>query len=334
MIQYFCAVVLGAIVYTIGFAIIDAEFMPFAGFFFSLLVAGIFVLPLRALLKFALPQAAQRSRALITISTLMALVTFATFNILPEHLPSGRLGFFLFWFVYLSTLVAALFWPLSAIPADPPAPARTARITPMENTSGQGASAPVPIEVDRWNWGAFLLNWIWGIGNNTYVALLMFVPFVNIVMLFMLGAKGSAWAWRNQRWDSIEHFQRTQRNWARWGLAVYAGVFVLGFAVAAITLRQSVAYQLGVAELQSNTEANAVLGTPIIAGFPMGQIEVSGDTGSAELSFGAEGPHATGKVHLVASKRDGQWMLERIELDVDGQPRIQLGQKSPESGSQ
>jgi hypothetical protein len=70
----------------------------------------------------------------------------------------------------------------------------------LENTSGQGKSASIPAEIDRWNWGAFLLNWIWGIGNNTYIALLMFVPFVNMVMLFVLGFKGSAWAWRNKRW--------------------------------------------------------------------------------------------------------------------------------------
>lgn len=42
------------------------------------------------------------------------------------------------------------------------------------NTSGQGKNATVPAEIDRWNWGAFLLNWIWGIGNHTFIALLMF----------------------------------------------------------------------------------------------------------------------------------------------------------------
>jgi hypothetical protein len=42
----------------------------------------------------------------------------------------------------------------------------------MDNTSGQGERAHVPAEIDRWNWGAFLLNWIWGIGNDTYIALL------------------------------------------------------------------------------------------------------------------------------------------------------------------
>lgn len=64
----------------------------------------------------------------------------------------------------------------------------------MENTSGGGSNAMVPPEIDRWNWGAFLLTWIWGVGNNTFIALLMFVPFVNIVMWFVLGARGSAWA--------------------------------------------------------------------------------------------------------------------------------------------
>jgi hypothetical protein len=72
----------------------------------------------------------------------------------------------------------------------------------------------IPPELDRWNWGAFLLNWIWGVGNNTYIALLTFVPFVGIVMPFVLGAKGSRWAWRNGRWDNVEHFKRVQRLWA------------------------------------------------------------------------------------------------------------------------
>ena len=51
----------------------------------------------------------------------------------------------------------------------------------------------IPAEIDRWNWGAFLLNWIWGIGNNTYIALLALIPGVSFIMLFVLGAKGSAW---------------------------------------------------------------------------------------------------------------------------------------------
>jgi hypothetical protein len=39
-------------------------------------------------------------------------------------------------------------------------------------------------------------------------------------MMFVLGAKGSEWAWRNRRWESIEQFRRTQRRWGFYGLAV------------------------------------------------------------------------------------------------------------------
>jgi hypothetical protein len=48
------------------------------------------------------------------------------------------------------------------------------------NTSGQGERGFVPPEIRRWNWGAFLLNWIWGIGNDTYIALLLFIPLVTL----------------------------------------------------------------------------------------------------------------------------------------------------------
>src|SRR5215813_2581633 len=75
-------------------------------------------------------------------------------------------------------------------PASPPPPP-TWRQRPVDNTSGQGERAIVPPEIRGWNWGAFLLNWIWGICNDTYIALLMFVPLVNVVMIFVLGAKGS-----------------------------------------------------------------------------------------------------------------------------------------------
>ncbi|HLH89365.1 MAG TPA: hypothetical protein VKX28_13005 [Xanthobacteraceae bacterium] len=48
-----------------------------------------------------------------------------------------------------------------------------------DNTSGEGERAVVPPEIRRWNWGAFPLHWIWGIGNDTYIALLTLIPLVN-----------------------------------------------------------------------------------------------------------------------------------------------------------
>lgn len=42
-------------------------------------------------------------------------------------------------------------------------------------------STSVPEEVKGWNWGAFMYNIFWGIGNRTYLPLLCLIPFFNIV---------------------------------------------------------------------------------------------------------------------------------------------------------
>ncbi len=99
-------------------------------------------------------------------------------------------------------------------------------------------STEIPEEIRGWNWGAFLLTWIWGIGNQVWISFLMFVPFVNFVMWFILGAKGNEWAWKNKNWDSIEHFKRTQRTWAKWGIiiaAIYVVFLIVVIIISVIT---------------------------------------------------------------------------------------------------
>ena len=105
---------------------------------------------------------------------------------------------------------------------------------PATSESGQGSASVLPDELKGWNWGAFFLNWIWGIGNSTWIALLCLIPFVNIIMIFVLGAKGSEWAWQNKKWDSVEHFRKTQRTWKRWGVALFIIGIVLGVIYAII----------------------------------------------------------------------------------------------------
>lgn len=85
----------------------------------------------------------------------------------------------------------------------------------------------VPAEIKKWNWGAFFLSWIWGIGNHVWISFLSFVPFVGFIMIFVLGAKGSEWAWKAKDWESVEHFKRVQRKWAIWGAVIFfAGILV------------------------------------------------------------------------------------------------------------
>jgi hypothetical protein len=97
------------------------------------------------------------------------------------------------------------------------------------NGSGLGARSTLPALADRWNWGAFFLGWIWGLGNRSYLAFLVWVPPLSFFMPFVLGAKGNEWAWRNKRWDSLEHFRRVQRKWSVAGLLAAALLLGLGY---------------------------------------------------------------------------------------------------------
>ena len=90
----------------------------------------------------------------------------------------------------------------------------------MDNLSGRGDASDFPAELEGWNWGAFFLNWIWGLFNGTPIALIVFVPGAGLIMAFVLGVKGNEWAWRNQNWRSIEHFKSTQRKWAIAGIVI------------------------------------------------------------------------------------------------------------------
>ena len=106
----------------------------------------------------------------------------------------------------------------------------------MSNDSN-AADIAVPAAARRWNWGAFLMSWIWGLGNRTYIALLCLVPVVNIFMAFVLGARGGAWAWKNRRWESTEHFTRVQGLWTAFGLGLFAGYIIsLALLLAALVV--------------------------------------------------------------------------------------------------
>ena len=99
-----------------------------------------------------------------------------------------------------------------------------------ENTSGQGRSAIIPQEIRGWNWGAFFFGWLWGISNRVWISLLSAIPYIGVIILIVLGVKGNEWAWRNKRWDSIEHFRSTQRKWGIAGAVVLAIGIVLGIS--------------------------------------------------------------------------------------------------------
>ncbi|OGL87301.1 hypothetical protein A3I40_03730 [Candidatus Uhrbacteria bacterium RIFCSPLOWO2_02_FULL_48_12] len=85
----------------------------------------------------------------------------------------------------------------------------------------------MPEEIKGWNWGAAGLTWIWGVYHGVWISLLFFIPLVNIVMVIMLGIKGNEWAWRAQKWESVEKFIVSQRKWRPWGMAFVALMILL-----------------------------------------------------------------------------------------------------------
>ena len=101
-----------------------------------------------------------------------------------------------------------------------------------DNNSGGGSAIVPPPGVAGWSWGAFLWNWIWALGNKTYVGVLAIIPYVGFIVAIYLGVKGRELAWRNKRWDSFEHFDSVQKKWSWWGVVIILGVLALGILAA------------------------------------------------------------------------------------------------------
>lgn len=91
----------------------------------------------------------------------------------------------------------------------------------MKLNFGQSVKEAVPEEVKGWNWGAFSFNGIWGIANKTYIALLAFIPIINIPVMIFLGYKGNELAWKRADWNSVEQFKSVQSKWNIAGIVAF-----------------------------------------------------------------------------------------------------------------
>lgn len=102
----------------------------------------------------------------------------------------------------------------------------------MEQSADVFTDNTVPESIKGWNWGAFFLNGIWGIANKTYVAVLAFIPIINIPIMIFLGYKGNEMSWKNNEWESIEHFRSVQRKWNLGGMVaciIYCVIVIIEF---------------------------------------------------------------------------------------------------------
>jgi hypothetical protein len=112
-------------------------------------------------------------------------------------------------------------------------------------------SDPNRYELNRWNWGAFLLAPFWALSNRVWVGLLCWLPWAVIYLALamivstnyqvlglqvmtlepitalvyltvgsILGLYGSRWSWQANSWKSIEQFKTHQRYWTIFGVVL------------------------------------------------------------------------------------------------------------------
>jgi hypothetical protein len=77
------------------------------------------------------------------------------------------------------------------------------------------------------NWGAFLLTWIWGLNHRKPILLLVFVPCVGLFIPFWAGFMGNRWAWESGRFQTGADCKRCQEIWTYWGLGFVAFYFAI-----------------------------------------------------------------------------------------------------------
>ncbi|MDO8513880.1 MAG: hypothetical protein Q7S37_05240 [bacterium] len=136
--------------------------------------------------------------------------------------------------------------------------------------SAGGSNRPFPPELNRWNWGAFSLTWIWSIGNRVWIGLfaligplslaitvilgiigingsvqawsiayqicvilLTLIGPMTLVVAIILGIKGNEWAWKNRKFENVEQFKAVQQSWTKWGVVVFilSIIIVVGLVI-------------------------------------------------------------------------------------------------------
>jgi hypothetical protein len=102
-----------------------------------------------------------------------------------------------------------------------------------------------------------------------------------------------------------------------WVLCIGAFVFFI-FG----TMKSGDPYQQALVKIRASSAAQQALGSPIQDGwFVTGSLGVSGGSGNADMSIPVSGPKGSGTVHMVAIRYNGKWIINKLELTVNGSGR-------------
>ncbi len=95
-------------------------------------------------------------------------------------------------------------------------------------------------ELEGWNWGAFLLNWLWLMQvSSLWGVILLIVSCMScglfaIAPAIYLGLKGNELAWKHRSFKGVEEFREVQAAWTKWAIISYATVLAIGIFFAAV----------------------------------------------------------------------------------------------------
>jgi len=115
-------------------------------------------------------------------------------------------------------------------------------------------------------------------------------------------------------------------------LVLFAALLVVGFFS---LFGRSDACALAMEQARANDQVKERLGEPLEKGlFVMGNIQISGSSGDAELSIPISGPKGKGTLYIVAKKSMGLWKAQALQLAGENESyRIDLlkaeGQANP-----
>src|ERR1051326_5244002 len=106
-------------------------------------------------------------------------------------------------------------------------------------------------------------------------------------------------------------------------LALFIGVI---FSAVFGMMKSSEPCQNAVAVASQNARVSAQLGAPVTPGwYATGNINLSNDSGNAEIAIPLKGTLRHGTVYVMAKKSDGIWSYQRLEVEIEGAPdRINL----------
>ena len=82
--------------------------------------------------------------------------------------------------------------------------------------------------LNKWNWGAFLLNGFWAYPNGLKrQAALSFIPGINLITMFYFGKKGTRLAWEANKTLNLEEYLKLQQIWKRGAFRLYLISFLI-----------------------------------------------------------------------------------------------------------